>query len=623
MGKEKITPIRKRGLLQLYSGIASNISKKNISVYEIPSGKDDLGYTDLVTSNIFLNFAHSYTHKFNTVELVMFIKGVFSHELLHILITNFPVYMKALSRYKDDKISYKAYANLLNICEDAAIEFFGKQYISKDYINAIKYVREILFYNSPSIDSIPSSYGQFTAALLQFRFKGKLKGRFTDTKTKELFDKALPIFIQCMQTPSQADRVECVDKIFDLCKEILMINKETYDSLKSIEQLNFPLNQGSGNGNDLSDTDAANVDTDMLEEILNGVKKIIDSTGDGDDGKSGDEITDSVDSPYSPTLNKEDMEHIKKDIKSGEKKIKDEKSTEKKKKELDEFNFDFNIPSGFKDICKNARCENTIENKVSDANISCYNAVVVRMRNDIKNLTSQLKRILKNRSEIKEYKTSGKISTSRLYSGRLTSRVFTQRRLPDATDTAVVLAIDISGSMCGQKIRHAREMTIALAEVFAKLDIPLYVFGFTADDRHYDANHRHFLNWSNTQQQRYALSNIKAEYNNFDGYSIRYATELIKHRPETNKLLLVISDGQPSSNIYYNNAVRPMNPETFAIMDTKLAIKEANKVCTPIGILLGNGPHSIHREMYGYNFIHCEQPDKLFANFANLIKKYI
>ena len=142
----------------------------------------------------------------------------------------------------------------------------------------------------------------------------------------------------------------------------------------------------------------------------------------------------------------------------------------------------------------------------------------------------------------------------------------------------------------------------------------MYIFGFTADENGFDANHYHYLNWSNKPSDRYSLLQIDAMCDNFDGYSIRYAAQLLRRKNAEKKLLLVISDGMPACNAYGYG---------LGIEDAKLAITEANREATTIGILLGNNSPQHHREMYGYNFIHCENPNNLFTKLSGILKRYI
>ena len=98
---------------------------------------------------------------------------------------------------------------------------------------------------------------------------------------------------------------------------------------------------------------------------------------------------------------------------------------------------------------------------------------------------------------------------------------------------------------------------------------------------------------------------MDAAGNNFDGYSIRYAGELLQRRAEGNKILFVISDGQPACYKYRGSE---------GIADTIDAIKQVRKFSTVFGIAGGRscGPELLQK-MYGKDFIFV-QDENLLTN---------
>lgn len=229
----------------------------------------------------------------------------------------------------------------------------------------------------------------------------------------------------------------------------------------------------------------------------------------------------------------------------------------------------------------------------------------------IKSVTSQIKKIFEQDYEETLHHTSGKVNLLRSSSGRVSSRIFDRRRLPTGKrDLCVFLLVDESGSMCSNgKDRAARECCIALAEIFKNLDVPCYIMGFTADEQGHDVVHFHYTKWKNTLKERWNLLNIQARSNNLDGYSIRYATQLIKKRNETNKLLIVLSDGQPAASRYNDG-----------IADTKAAVRDAKKYTHVLGVAIGNSDTETIHYMYEREFLHASCVDDLFFGLAKELK---
>lgn len=312
----------------------------------------------------------------------------------------------------------------------------------------------------------------------------------------------------------------------------------------------------------------------------------------------------------------EDLDSAEADFESAMRAIESEES---ETKEDHAVNLDFPVKGGYKKGCSSATCRN-IKVKVNpsdrDALALEYEKIVNPMRSMINHLANQLKRILRNDRAEKVYKTSGKISIERLSSGRLTAYMFTKRLEPhNKCDADIFILCDESGSMdWGNKSRLCRAAAIALAEALSQLSLSLSIVGFTADERA-DADHFHYMNGNNTRDTRLALMNISARSNNYDGYSIRYATEYLKKRPSAHKLLIVISDGQPACSRYYSG--------DDGVRDTAMAIKDASKYFPVVGILIGNENPETHRKMYGYNFIHISNPNDLFSGLAKTIARQI
>ena len=246
---------------------------------------------------------------------------------------------------------------------------------------------------------------------------------------------------------------------------------------------------------------------------------------------------------------------------------------------------------------------------------NAYDTIVNKKKNEINRLASQLRRIFANDAEETVYRESGRVDIKRLADARVTSRVFNRRIDPsNKSDMCAIIAVDNSGSMYGDKISKARECTIALAEVFAILNIPIKVIGFTGDCDGYDAIHYHYVNWSKSKRERTSLVGIRASSNNFDGYAIRYATEVLRKRHEAHKMLIVISDGQPAC-YYYNS-------DGEGVADTKNAVQEAQKLFPTIGVAIDANVNVLH-SIYGSNFVHVRRVSEMFETIGKVIKKEV
>lgn len=336
----------------------------------------------------------------------------------------------------------------------------------------------------------------------------------------------------------------------------------------------------------------------------------LDMRGKGD-GKFRDVEDSGVISAEEYELSDADIAEIKATIESCIKAIKEER------KAVDDNNkVPLDLPE-MQDVYKDVSCLNVrVKARNPESLMDTYNTLRETMQDGIGNLTNQLKRIFKNEADEREYRNSGRVNVKRLSSGRMTTRVFDRRKAPsNRSDICVMLLIDESGSMSGNKERCAKSAAIGLAEVFGNLNIPISVIGFTADVQEASVVHFHYLHWLNTVSERVKLLNISSYATNFDGYSIRYATKLLLKRPETHKILIVLSDGTPSSR-YYRHGPN-------GVKDTSNAIKEATKKVDVIGVAVGNKDTEVLYAMYKNDFLHVGKIDDLYNQLAQKIKNKI
>lgn len=142
------------------------------------------------------------------------------------------------------------------------------------------------------------------------------------------------------------------------------------------------------------------------------------------------------------------------------------------------------------------------------------------------------------------------LDTSRLY--RTDVKVFKDRKQPKKEiDTAFYLLVDISGSMCGNKISTARLVSVLFAETCEKLNIPLEITGHTTTPGGRGIGLYNFISYNSlNKNDKYSLAYMEDKYANRDGAAIIYGCERLLKRPEKKKVFCIISDGQPADYGY-------------------------------------------------------------------------
>ncbi len=121
----------------------------------------------------------------------------------------------------------------------------------------------------------------------------------------------------------------------------------------------------------------------------------------------------------------------------------------------------------------------------------------------------------------------------------------------------VCLLVDESGSMGWGKMQHARRCAIALKEALKENQaLNLWVFGHTADGYSWDERGATNMSvyWSPSyQSDEKAMGVMQARSENRDGMAILSSADRViseSPSPSSNKLMIVISDGEPSASDY-------------------------------------------------------------------------
>ena len=253
---------------------------------------------------------------------------------------------------------------------------------------------------------------------------------------------------------------------------------------------------------------------------------------------------------------------------------------------------------------------------ISPETYGVYEKIKEKYADSIHALSKQLRK-LANDAEERTWAKNGSICVPRYTKIASTARVFQRYSMQDRQNSRVCLLIDVSGSMSGRKIEAARVASICIAEAMAKAGLPFKVITFTEEyngSRDCPVVHRHYVNYKRSVQERAALALIKAEDNNFDGFSIRYAAKDILREKSAHNLLIVISDGQPACMHYRD--------DSNALSDTKAAIEEAKKKMKVIGVGI-DADLNILKNFYKDTFVAMTDMSTLMNNLGKLIVKEV
>ncbi|MBI1725149.1 MAG: hypothetical protein HYR52_05895 [Candidatus Tectomicrobia bacterium] len=202
-----------------------------------------------------------------------------------------------------------------------------------------------------------------------------------------------------------------------------------------------------------------------------------------------------------------------------------------------------------------------------------YRAVVQNAGSQIKVLAWKLMQIIHERTYTRYSGShrSGRLNAPKLWKQRLGRyRLFQRRESPERLDVCFTLLVDESGSMNREsKYLAAREATIFLAEVLARLKIPFEIIGYSTESseaamaaalghipafkyrhmRHSPLQHRVYKAFDEDFLPiKHRMVNIYPRFNNWDEEHILFAYRRLLYRPEREKIIIITSDGQPNGD---------------------------------------------------------------------------
>lgn len=184
---------------------------------------------------------------------------------------------------------------------------------------------------------------------------------------------------------------------------------------------------------------------------------------------------------------------------------------------------------------------------------------------------------------------------------------------------AVALRIDESGSMIrDERIEAAKKAAIAIAEFAKRVNIPLMIYGDTADvstrEKTSIFSYKEFSDDFQWLDEK--LVTMKPRQNNRDGASLRLIANKLSQESATTKLLISISDGQPKALPDYTGKK--------AREDIQSVLSEYDRQGVIfVAAAIGQDQKEI-KEIYGENrFIDMTDINELPQKLIQLIARYL
>ena len=227
-----------------------------------------------------------------------------------------------------------------------------------------------------------------------------------------------------------------------------------------------------------------------------------------------------------------------------------------------------------------------------------------------------------------EHEIATEFAKNRVYGSRFHAekaavpdfRYFSKKNPPDENPSlAVALRVDQSASMNAfGRLEAAKEAAIAVCEFCEACGIPVLIYGDTADRSPREKMSMYaYLDWEEPAlNDKYAIMSMQGISNNRDGMALRVLSEKLTQAPQTTKLLISLSDGQPKAMPDYTG--------NSAAEDMKQTIKEySRKGVIFLAAAIGQDKDAIC-EIYGQErFIDISDLKQLPMRLVQVIARYL
>ena len=245
-----------------------------------------------------------------------------------------------------------------------------------------------------------------------------------------------------------------------------------------------------------------------------------------------------------------------------------------------------------------------------------YQLIQKELYPETRSFVRRLQNMIKhNEDERRTGLVSGAITQSQMW--RKDGKVFQYKKdRNEEADLAITILVDESGSMdSDSRDDYARHAAVMLAEVCESLHIPLSIVGHHASFEEVSVTLSHYISFGQSIKEHKAnLVNIRAKEDNRDGLAIRLCGEELLRQPNRDKLLIVISDGEPCHRHGY------MGPD--ANDDTKHQVRTLeNKGVTCVGVSIGEGSYELER--FYQSFVSVSKLSQLPQKLVRILEKHM
>ena len=220
---------------------------------------------------------------------------------------------------------------------------------------------------------------------------------------------------------------------------------------------------------------------------------------------------------------------------------------------------------------------------------------------------------------------SGKLNTKKLYKWKCDdTKVFSRKVMRQHKDYNVVLVVDESSSMRGERALNATKTAVLLAEVLDYCGIPFSVIGFNSDLREYKKLNEPFT-WVKKRNLESILPSVSGATS--DAFALNVARHHLENTVGENIVFVLTDGGSNPSSLGISAEHKKRLKGKYTKMDDFDIMKEVTELAKKafvVGIGIGNSTELENADIYKHIIsIEDDDIDLLPGRILQLLQRYI
>lgn len=248
----------------------------------------------------------------------LIVLGQLAHEVFHIIYTDFGT-LEKIHRMRRSEYRKLQLQNMMNIIEDAAIEYIGTNYYTGSFRQAIIALNENALNAMPSLEELTIKGAPrltiFKQACAMYCILGTIKGKIYDSEVLEMFEEAIPYLDKGRLGKDSWARLKYAEKVYDIMLPLIEEAEKMGTEADDSDLFEYTKSEGMGGSDSPSEAptpsdpdDFTEEEREKLKEELKKMKEMAKEKEERDSKDEGEESSDDKGGSKADSADSDDTE---------------------------------------------------------------------------------------------------------------------------------------------------------------------------------------------------------------------------------------------------------------------------------------------------------------------------